>query len=109
MFSHYLNKSSLVTFVGKNFDASPPFITTSRTIVELINVCSGDVSKKTVSIDEAIALLQPIQDDVRSLNTLATAYYRKDDKETAISLFEQAAEAGDKAAILNLKNIRENY
>ena len=59
--------------------------------------------------DEAIALLQPIQDDVRSLNTLATAYYRKDDKETAMALFEQAAEAGDKAAILNLKNIRENY
>ena len=56
----------------------------------------------------AIALLQPIQDDKRSLNTLATAYYRKGDKDHALTLFRQAAEFGDKMAIQNVKNIEND-
>ena len=67
--------------------------------------------------DGAIALLQPIQDDTRSLNTLATAYYRRANEEegreadraTAIALFRKAADEGDESAIQNLKNIENNY
>ncbi len=60
----------------------------------------------------AIALLRPIQDDVRSLNTLATAYYRrgdKADKELALTLFRKAAEAGDETAVQNVNNIENDY
>ncbi len=56
----------------------------------------------------AIALLQPIQDDKRSLNTLATAYYRKGDKDQALAIFKQAAEFGDKMAIQNMRNIEND-
>ena len=56
----------------------------------------------------AIALLQPIQDDKRSLNTLATAYYRNGDKDHALTLFKQAAEFGDKMAIQNMRNIEND-
>lgn len=57
----------------------------------------------------AIALLRPIQDDIRSLNTLASAYYRQGDKEQALSLFRKAAEAGDETAIQNVRNIENDY
>lgn len=59
--------------------------------------------------EAAIALLEPIQDDVRSLNTLATAYYRMGDKERAIALFKKAVDAGDEAAVQNMKNIENDY
>ena len=59
--------------------------------------------------DGAIARLEPIQDDTRSLNTLATAYYRKGDKEHALTLFKKAAEAGDETAKQNIKNIENDY